>query len=220
MVRLKNKMLRGLTLGKKFKNLEIFIAKFLVFSKVRPSKTKLLSAPYWLAIAVLALTLGLAGASTHTTSTNYKLPTTSYQLVAATPGGCGYHQFFGLLPWYYYLPCNKKTHKPQLHFTKQKINNGKCADKAGSSTGCGLNGGPQGLGAIWLIVLAVFEDVLRIGGLLAVFMIIYGGIRYTTSSGDPQDTKGAQSTIINALIGLTIVVIAAASVAFIARAIS
>ncbi|MGH7238043.1 MAG: hypothetical protein ACREGF_05915, partial [Candidatus Saccharimonadales bacterium] len=73
-----------------------------------------------------------------------------------------------------------------------------------------------GLGAVWLIALAVLEDLLRIAGFAAVIMVIVGGIRYTTSNGDPQNTQAAKGTIINALIGLTIAIIASASVAFIA----
>ncbi|MGH7237631.1 MAG: pilin, partial [Candidatus Saccharimonadales bacterium] len=111
-----------------------------------------------------------------------------------------------------------------VSFTNKSINN-KSSDcnqaiqsqkGAGNSTGCGLNSGPSGLGAIWLIVLAVLEDLLRVAGFVAVVMVIVGGIRYTVSSGDPQATSAAKGTLINALIGLTIAIVASATVAFIA----
>lgn len=54
------------------------------------------------------------------------------------------------------------------------------------------------------VLLAVFEIILRIGGLLAVGMIIYGGIQYILSQGEPDKAKGARSTILNAIIGLVI----------------
>lgn len=54
------------------------------------------------------------------------------------------------------------------------------------------------------IALALFEIILRVGGLVAVAFIIFGGFRYLTSQGEPDALKGARSTIINALIGLVI----------------
>ena len=56
------------------------------------------------------------------------------------------------------------------------------------------------------ILLAIFEIILRIGGLVAVGFIIYGGFRYMLSQGEPDGIKGAQATIVNALIGLVITI--------------
>ncbi|MET0779275.1 MAG: pilin [Candidatus Saccharimonadales bacterium] len=60
------------------------------------------------------------------------------------------------------------------------------------------------LSDIWLIVAAFVEILLRIGGLLAVVFVIYGGVQYITSQGEPNKTNQARQTVINALIGLTI----------------
>jgi hypothetical protein len=73
------------------------------------------------------------------------------------------------------------------------------------------------LNVVWLVGLAIFEDLLRISGLAAVGFVIYGGIRYTTSQGSPEQTGAALSTIIHALVGLAIAIIAATSIAFIAK---
>ncbi len=54
------------------------------------------------------------------------------------------------------------------------------------------------------LALALFEIILRVGGLVAVAFIIIGGFRYLTSQGEPDALKGARTTIINALIGLVI----------------
>ena len=54
------------------------------------------------------------------------------------------------------------------------------------------------------VLLAVFEIVLRVGGIVAVVFIIWGGFQFMISQGNPDQTKGARSTIINALIGLAI----------------
>ncbi|MDZ7744461.1 MAG: hypothetical protein U5K77_01745 [Candidatus Saccharibacteria bacterium] len=56
------------------------------------------------------------------------------------------------------------------------------------------------------VLLAVFEIILRIAGLVAVAMVIFGGFKYMLSQGEPEATKGARTTIINALIGLGIAV--------------
>jgi hypothetical protein len=72
---------------------------------------------------------------------------------------------------------------------------------------------------IWLIVAAIIEIALRIAAIVAVIFIIYGGFSYTTSQGDPEGTAKARGTIVNALIGLAVAVMAAAIVSFIARSI-
>jgi hypothetical protein len=72
------------------------------------------------------------------------------------------------------------------------------------------------LDEVWLVGLAIFEDLLRVAGLAAVAFVIYGGFRYTTSQGSPEQTGAALATIIHALVGLAIAVIAATSIAFIA----
>lgn len=69
---------------------------------------------------------------------------------------------------------------------------------------------------IYLIVAAVIEMLLRIGTLMAVGFVIYGGIQYITSQGEPDKTSKARVTIINALVGLAISLVAAAAVAFFA----
>lgn len=74
----------------------------------------------------------------------------------------------------------------------------------------------QGLGDIWLIVMAIIEILLRVAAILAVIFVIYAGISYTTSQGDPDATGRAKGTLVNSLIGLAISVMAAAIVAFIA----
>lgn len=66
-----------------------------------------------------------------------------------------------------------------------------------------------------LIGLGVLDILLRLGALVAVGFVVYGGIQYVTSQGEPDKAKKALGTIMNALIGLAITVLAAAVVAFI-----
>jgi len=74
------------------------------------------------------------------------------------------------------------------------------------------NGGGSGL---LLIGLAIVDDLIRIAALIAVGYVIYGGFKYMTSGGSPDGTKQAQNTIINALIGVVIAILAASIVSFV-----
>ena len=74
----------------------------------------------------------------------------------------------------------------------------------------------QGANDIWKVVAAVLEMLLRIATLIAIGFVVYGGITYIISQGAPDKTKEALKTIINALVGLVISIIAAAVVGFIA----
>lgn len=56
------------------------------------------------------------------------------------------------------------------------------------------------------ILLAIAEILLRVGGLVAVGFVIYGGFKYILSQGQPENAANALKTIINALIGVGIAV--------------
>jgi hypothetical protein len=66
-----------------------------------------------------------------------------------------------------------------------------------------------------LVALAVANILLRVGGLVAFGFVIWGGIQYVTSQGEPDKTKRAQETIMNAVIGMVISIFATAIVTFI-----
>lgn len=68
--------------------------------------------------------------------------------------------------------------------------------------------------------LAVLEILLRVAAMIAVGFVIYGGFRYITSQGEPDSTKAARQTILNAVIGLVIALLATAIVSFIARSLT
>lgn len=56
---------------------------------------------------------------------------------------------------------------------------------------------------------------LYIIGVLSVIMIIVGGLRYTTSAGDSSRIKAAKDTIMYAVIGLAVALVAYAIVNFV-----
>lgn len=73
-----------------------------------------------------------------------------------------------------------------------------------------------GANDIWKVVASVLETLLRVGSLIAIGFVVFGGVTYITSQGSPDKTKQALQTIISALVGLVISIIAAALVGFIA----
>lgn len=76
------------------------------------------------------------------------------------------------------------------------------------------------LSDVWLIVAAAIEILLRVAAIAAVVMVIYGAVKFVTSQGEPEATNQARNTIINALIGLLLAVMAGVFISFIARSIS
>jgi type IV secretion system pilin len=57
------------------------------------------------------------------------------------------------------------------------------------------------------IVFYLIRIALGITGIIAVAFIIYGGFRYITSAGNDEAAEGAKKTIINAIIGLIVVIL-------------
>ncbi len=120
--------------------------------------------------------------------------------------------FLTLKPWYAYLPTDAGTDSSgktlKTFGTSCQIDNFRLLKDAS---------GPSMLPSILLVIV---DDLMRVVGLIAVAYIIIGGIQYVTSQGEPDRTKHAQETIINALIGLVIAIVAASVVAFIGTRIS
>src|SRR4029077_1630536 len=60
------------------------------------------------------------------------------------------------------------------------------------------------------------EILLRLAAILAVGYVIWGSIQYILSAGSPQSINNARNTIINALVGLVLVITSARIIGFIA----
>ena len=67
-------------------------------------------------------------------------------------------------------------------------------------------------------IRTVTNVLLFILGAIAVIMIIIGGIRYATSNGDSSSIKSAKDTILYAVIGLVVAILAYAIVNFVVDA--
>lgn len=64
-------------------------------------------------------------------------------------------------------------------------------------------------------VAAILGTVYMIAGIVAVIVIIIGGIRYATSNGDSSGVQSAKNTILYAVIGLIVIIMAAAITTFV-----
>jgi len=67
------------------------------------------------------------------------------------------------------------------------------------------------------VLLALFEIVLYVGGIVAVIFVIYGGFLYLTTQGEPDRASNARTTIVNAIVGLVITMLSVVIVNLIGR---
>ncbi len=69
--------------------------------------------------------------------------------------------------------------------------------------------------ALGRILSIIVQTLVFIVGGISVIMIVIGGLRYVTSAGDPNTTKGAKDTVLYAVIGLVVAIIAQGLVTFV-----
>jgi len=93
--------------------------------------------------------------------------------------------------------------------TTLTINGGAdCTQDSNNNTPASLFGN----GGIFQTVVNIFLFVI---GAIAVIMLIYGGIRYTISGGDAKNVTAAKDTILYAIVGIVVAVLAYAIVNFV-----
>lgn len=85
---------------------------------------------------------------------------------------------------------------------------------SGNITINGLAGTPSSVGDI---VPKVTNTLLTFAGIISVIMIIVGGIMYSLSAGDSKKSATAKDTILYAVIGLVITLLAGAIVSFVLK---
>mgnify|MGYP000843957580 FL=1 len=68
---------------------------------------------------------------------------------------------------------------------------------------------------LWQEIDTITNLLLFLAGAVAVIVIIFGGFRYITSTGDPARVKQAKDTIVYGIIGLIVAILAYAIVRFI-----
>lgn len=70
-----------------------------------------------------------------------------------------------------------------------------------------LQNGPQNVDDAQLAT--IFNTVYMVAGIVAVIVIIVGGIRYASSNGDASGVKSAKNTVLYAVVGLIVIIMAA-----------
>lgn len=74
------------------------------------------------------------------------------------------------------------------------------------------NGMPTDLFGAGGIITTIVNTMLFIAGVLSVVMLIVGGLRYTISGGNAATVSAAKNTILYAIVGLVIALLAYAAV--------
>lgn len=85
--------------------------------------------------------------------------------------------------------------------------------KINSSDLGSAGGGPAGFSQAQ--VDGILNVVYMLAGIVAVLVIIVGGIRYTASNGDSSQIQSAKNTILYGVVGLVIVIAAVAITNFV-----
>lgn len=86
------------------------------------------------------------------------------------------------------------------------VNGAACAQPTGT------NGTLFGAGGVFT---SIVNTALFVIGAVAVLMLIYGGIKYTISGGDEKAITSAKNTILYAVVGIIIAVLAYAIINFV-----
>jgi hypothetical protein len=74
--------------------------------------------------------------------------------------------------------------------------------------GTGLSNCFGGACTISQLILTVINIILALAGLIAVLVLIIGGFRYVTSFGNEEAVGQAKKMIINAILGIIIIILA------------
>lgn len=86
-----------------------------------------------------------------------------------------------------------------------------CSGGSGSTAVCGASTKDE----LPNIIKNVINLLFFVIGMIAVIMIVIGGIRYSTSGGDSSQIQAAKNTVLYAVVGLVVAVMAFAIVNFV-----
>ncbi len=114
----------------------------------------------------------------------------------------GFTMFFGASGLAYAAPPTGPTDAAQ-----QEVCKGISGQVGGTCTG--------GANSINDVMEAVLQIISVIAGFAAVVMIVIAGLKYITSGGDSNSISSAKSTLIYALVGVIVVVLAQSLVLFV-----
>ena len=76
-----------------------------------------------------------------------------------------------------------------------------------SGAGSGLQDTFGGATNITQLILSIVNILLALAGLIAVLILIIGGFRYVTSFGNEEAVDKAKKMILNAIIGIVVIIL-------------
>ncbi len=83
-------------------------------------------------------------------------------------------------------------------------------------TNCGTSVNPdEGENRVVNIIKTIINVLSLIVGAICIIMIVFGGFKYMTSGGESAGVSGAKNTILYAVVGLVVVLLAQAIVRFV-----
>lgn len=100
-----------------------------------------------------------------------------------------------------------------MYLKAQTANNINCGITGNLSEDC--KDAPSDDGTVTNTIQGAIRLFQVVVGLIAVFMVIFGGLKYITSGGNDAGVKAAKNTLLYAVIGLVIVLIAEGIVRFV-----
>ena len=87
---------------------------------------------------------------------------------------------------------------------------------SGASQACGTACGQSSLTTVFLNAANTLTFIV---GSASVLMVIYGGLRYAISRGVAKDIQAAKDTILYAVVGVVVSIIAFALISFVSKSI-
>ncbi len=79
---------------------------------------------------------------------------------------------------------------------------------SGDTVDCNASGGDLGQTGIGTLAKKVVDWLSWAIGIISIIMIIFAGFKYITSGGESSNVSGAKNTLIYAIVGLVLVVLA------------
>ena len=73
--------------------------------------------------------------------------------------------------------------------------------------GSGINCSPIGANGLNGAILTIINIILGVTFALAILFLVIGGFRYLTSAGNEEAAEKGKKTVINALIGIAIIIL-------------
>lgn len=90
-----------------------------------------------------------------------------------------------------------------------------CNSDTANTAACRDNTGNNPLSGPGGLLVNIADIIAYIAGAAAIILLVISGIRFITSSGDPEKIRSARSTATGALIGVAVIVLAHTLIVFV-----